>query len=230
MWFIQSPVDALLLPTDGVGRSTLTGNVAPWQHLVRDSTFSPDSRVEISSARLRWSIWPWQQTGRRVQLPEALAGHESLAFMVRAEPTRACVFAHFPKPGKRTSDDTIELIVVVPPEHFHRYELLVHFAMTLPSGHVGLTIPSPVLTRELEDGSHVRALIDPGSNAVMEGMEMVVARAKPQKFTRAEIRVERRANAPDPKRNHAVHDDDDEWRLFAAAPVVEPPGGSEDAG
>lgn len=229
MWFIQTPVDTLLLPTDGVGRSTLTGSVASWQHLVRDNTLSSGARAAIASAPLRWSIWPWQQTGRRVQLPEALAGHESLAFMVRAAPTRACIFVHFPKPGKRTSDGTMEVIIVVPPEHFNRYESLVHFAMTLPSGYVGLTVPSPLLTRELEDGSHVRMLIDPGSDAVMEGMEMLVARAKPQKFTRADIRVERRTNVVDASRTLAGHDDDEEWRLFAAAPVNEETDEPEDS-
>ncbi len=221
MWFIQTSVDALLLPTDGVGRSTLTGNAASWHHLVRDSAFSSESRAEIAAAPVRWSIWPWHHTGRRVQLPEALAKHESLAFMVRAEPTRACVFARFPLPGKRTMDSTIEVIVVVPPEHFSRYEALVHFAMTIPSGYLGLTLPAPALTRDCDDAAHPPTLVAPGRHAMMEGMEMVVARAKPQKYTKSDIREERRIVPAFGSQTEFAHDDDEEWLLFAAAPIHE---------
>lgn len=229
MWFIQTSVDALLLPTDGAGRTTLTGTATAWYHLVRDAAYSVESRTEIVSAPVRWSIWPWQQLGRRVLLPEPLVGHEALSFMVRAEPTRACVFAHFPKPGKRKSDGTIEVIVVVPPEHFARYESLVHFAMTLPDGYLALTFPAPAVSRDHEDGAPARALIQPGLSAVMEGMEMVVARAKPSKFTKADIRTERRVHQPHAANQSAVHDDDEEWLLFAAAPIHEPTDDSENA-
>lgn len=221
MWFLQTSVDALLLPTDGAGRTTLTGNVSPWHHLVRNTAHAVSARTQIVEAPVRWSIWPWQQAGRRVQLPAALAGNESLAFMVRAEPARACVYAHFPEPGKRKSDRTIELIVVVPPEHFNRYEALIHFAMTLPSGFVGLTVPAPALLRDGEEGGHASTLIGPGSSAVMEGMEMVVARGKLQKYGRGDIRTERRLLRFSNARGEVVHDDDDEWLLFAASPLHE---------
>ncbi|MBC8088582.1 MAG: hypothetical protein H7Z40_15055 [Phycisphaerae bacterium] len=221
MWFIQTSVDALLIPTDQTGRSTLTGTAASWHHLVRDSAYGVDARADIASAPVRWSIWPWQQSGRRVQLPEALVGNEPLAFMVRAEPTRACVFADFPKPGKRRSDSTIEVIVVVPPEHFSRYESLVHFAMTLPAGYVGLTVPAPALMRDREDGAHARSLITPGTSAAMEGMEMVIARARAHKYNKSEIRPERRIMSVDAAPSSNRHDDDDEWLLFAAAPIHE---------
>jgi hypothetical protein len=221
MWYIQTPVDALLLPTDGAGRCTLTGNAPAWHHLVRDSAFDEELRADIATAPVRWSIWAWQQLGRRAQLPEQLAGNESLAFMVRAGPTRACVFAHYPMPGKRKSDGTIEVIVVVPPDHFARYEALMHFAMTLPSGYLGLTVPAPAVVRNQEDGTSVRTLIEQGSSAIMDGMEMVVARAKPQKYSRSDIRTERRIVPEHATHARSAHDDDDEWLLFAAAPQEE---------
>jgi hypothetical protein len=221
MWFIQTSVDALLLPTDGAGRCTLTGSATAWQHLVRGGGFTVDARADVAEMPVRWSIWPWEQAPRRVQLPDALAGYESLAFMVRAEPTKACVFVNFPKPGKRKNDGIIEVIVVVPPETFSRYETLVHFAMTLPAGYVALTLPAPAVTREHEAADGAPVLIEPGSNALMQGLEMVVARAKPQKFSKADIRPERRSTTVTKTNGLRTSEEDEEWLAFAAAPIHE---------
>ena len=97
MWFNQTPVETLALPTDNVGRTTLTGSVPAWHHLVRDNTFAEAGRAAISDLPIKWSIWAWQQTGRRVQLHDTIAAHEPLAEMVRAEPYRCCVFTRFPR-------------------------------------------------------------------------------------------------------------------------------------
>lgn len=221
MWFIQTPVDALALPTDNVGRTTLTGSVTPWHHLVRDNTFAEADRAAISEMPVNWSIWAWQQVGRRVQLHDTIAAHESLAEMVRAEPFRCCVFAKFPQPGKRQSDNTIELIMVVPPEQFNRYESLVQFAMTLPAGHVSMTLRSPVVpTQEIAVGER-HTLIMPGTHSLTEGLEMVIARGKVTKFSSADLRRERRSAPPARGPAHLLHDDGDDWLLFAAEPMSE---------
>lgn len=217
MWFIQTPVDTLALPTDNVGRTTLMGSVLPWYQLVRDNTFAESDRAAISEMPVKWSIWAWQQLGRRVQLHDTIAMHEPLAEMVRAEPYRACVFTRFPQPGKRQSDNTIELIMVVPPEQFSRYESLVQFAMTLPAGQVSLTLPSPVVpTLEMAVGkSHT--LVTPGTHSLTEGVEMVVARGVPAKLSSADLRQERRNSPAARAPAHILHDDGEDWLLFAAA-------------
>lgn len=216
MWFIQTPVDALALPTDSAGHATLTGNVIAWHHLVRDSSFGADERLLISNVPVKWSIWAWQQMGRRVQLPDAITVHEPLADMVRAEPMRACVFARFPKVGKRQADNTIELIVVVPPEQFARYESLVQFAMTLPSGHVSITVPSPVVAHRSDATATDRALIAPDSYGLIEGLGMTVARGKAQLLSKTEIRGERRTVPAVEVPANLLHDDGEDWLLFAA--------------
>lgn len=226
MWYIQTPVDALALPTDSVGRTTLTGSVGTWHHLVRDNSFDADERLAISNMPLKWSIWAWQQFGRRVQLHDTIAAHEPLADMVRTEPMRACVFARFPKPGKRQADNTLELIVVVPPEQFARYETLVQFAMTLPSGHVSITVPSPVAQRDADGSIATRSLITPGTAGLVEGLEMTVARGAATKLSKTDLRSERRSTPTVQAPANLLHDDGDDWLLFAAdrqedVPVME---------
>ncbi|MEO7997561.1 MAG: hypothetical protein ABI852_08955 [Gemmatimonadaceae bacterium] len=216
MWFIQTSVDALALPTDSVGRTTLTGSADAWNHLVRDNSFDGDERSAISNTPLKWSIWAWQQLGRRVQLHDAIAAHEPLAEMVRAEPMRACVFARFPKPGKRQADNTLELIVVVPPEQFARYETLVQFAMTLPSGHVSISVPSPLAILNADANVTNRSLITPGTNGLVEGLEMVVARGQVKTLSKTDLRSERRSAPTVHAPANLLHDDGDDWLLFAA--------------
>lgn len=216
MWFIQTPVETLALPTDSVGRTTLTGTVAAWHHLVRDNTFSVESRESISAMPVKWSIWAWQQLGRRVQLHDAIATHEALADMVRAEPMRASALARFPKAGKRQADNTIELIVVVPPEQFTRYEALVQFAMTLPSGFVSISVPSPVVSVGEDIDGQARALIAPDSGALIEGLEMVIARGNVQTLSKTDLRNERRSSPTVHAPAVLLQDDGDDWLLFAA--------------
>ena len=222
MWFIQTPVDTLALPTDNVGRTTLTGSVLPWYQLVRDNTFAEGDRAAISEMPVKWSIWAWQQMGRRVQLHDTIAMHEPLAEMVRAEPYRACVFTRFPKAGKRQSDNTIELIMVVPPEQFGRYETLVQFAMTLPAGHVSMTLPSPVVPLLEMAVAKSHTLIRPGTHSLTEGVEIVVARGVVTKLGSADLRQERRNSPPTRGPAHILHDDGDDWLLFAAKPSESP--------
>jgi len=221
MWFIQTPVDTLALPTDNVGRTTLTGSVIAWHHMVRDNTFAEGDRAAITGMPISWSIWAWQQVGRRVQLHDAITMHEPLADMVRAEPFRCCVFTRFPEPGKRQSDKTIELIMVVPPEQFTRYESLVQFAMTLPAGHVSMTLRSPVVPTVEFAVAESHTLITPGTHSLTEGLEMVVARGKTTEFSSADLRQERRSVPPARGPAHILHDDGDDWLLFAAEPVSE---------
>lgn len=218
MWFIQTPVDALAIPTDSVGHTALTGSVSVWHHLVRDNSFGTDERALISNTPLKWSIRAWQQMGRRVQLHDAIAAHEPLAEMVQAEPMRAYILALFPKTGKRQADNTIELIVVVPPEQFARYESLVQFAMTLPSGHLSITVPSPIVARQTDATDTDRTLIGPDSYALLEGMGMTVARGKAQTLSKTELRGERRTVPVVQPPANILHDDGDDWLLFAAAP------------
>lgn len=221
MWFIQTPVETLALPTDSVGRTTLTGTVGAWQHLVRDNTFGADERASISAMPMRWSIWAWQQTGRRVLVHDTIAMHEPLADMVRAEPFRVCLYARYPEPGKRQSDNTLELIVVVPPEQFERYEALVQFAMTLPAGHVSMTIPSPAVP-PVELGTIAEpVIITPGTYSLMEGLEMVVARSNAEILSIADLRSERRRRAAARGPAHLLPDDGDDWLLFASESIAE---------
>lgn len=223
MWYLQTPVESLLLPTDAEGHPTLAGNIAPWHHVVRSGSHSVDERISIASAPVRWTIWAWQQRARRVLLPDALAANQALARMMRVQPSRACAWTHFPKPGKRRSDQTIEVVVVVPPDHFSRYESLVRFAMTMASGYVALTLPVPAVPavpRKEDDDLAPDPLIGPASEAVMEGMEMVVSRAKVQKFGRGDLRAERRTLEGNALPHTLSPDEDDDWLLFAAAPPL----------
>lgn len=229
MWFLQTEVESLMLPADGSGRAMLVGTVSPWNHLVRDTVHSMESRQAIAAAPVRWSVWPWHNSGRKVQLPASLAHHEDLEFMVRTDPSRVCLLARYPKPGRRASDGTIELIAIVPPEHFNRYDQLVRFAMTMPSGYLGMTIKAPAIFREEADGIRHTALIEPGTHALMEGIELVVARAKPHGFTRDDVRPERRVSAVDADQLADRDEDDDEWMMFAAVPVEEEPESIEDS-
>lgn len=222
MWYLQTPVESLILPTDAVGHTTLAGNIAPWHHVVRSGSHAVEERIAIASAPVRWTIWAWQQRARRAVLPDALASNHALARLMRTQPAHACAWAHFPKPGKRRSDRTIEVVVVVPPDHFSRYASLVQFAMTMSSGYVALTLPVPVvpaLPRQ-EDGPTLDSLIAPAREAVMEGMEMVVSRAKVQKFDRGDLRAERRTFGESVLSDDLSPDEDDDWLLFAAAPPV----------
>ena len=216
MWYIQTAVDALALPTDGAGRTTLTGETTAWQHLVRDNAFGIDERAAISAVPITWSIWAWQQLGRRVQLHDVIAQHVALVEAVRAEPMRVSALARFPKAGKRLADNVIELIFVVPPDQFARYESLVHFAMTLPSGHISLTVPSPVLTPEFGADTNVHPLMHADSCVLLHSLELVVARGAAQTVSTIDLRNERRS-AP---RVHTpatlIVDDGDDWLLFAA--------------
>lgn len=226
MWFIQTSVDALALPTDSVGRTTLTGSVGAWDHMVRDNSFDAEERSILSNTPLKWSIWAWQQFGRRVQLHDAIVMHEPLAEMVRTEPMRACVFARFPRPGKRQADNTLEVIVVVPPEQFARYESLVQFAMTLPSGHVSITVPAPIAMVGVDGNATSRSLITPGTIGLVEGLEMVVARGTTVKLSKTDLRSERRSTPTVHAPANLLHDDGDDWLLFAAdrqeeVPVLE---------
>lgn len=223
MWFIQTPVDALALPTDSVGRTTLTGSVNAWHHLVRDNAFGEESRGVIAAMPVQWGIWTWQQLGRRVQLHDTIASNEPLAEMVRAEPHRACVLACYPKPGKRQSDKTIELIVVVPPEQFSRYEALVRFAMTLPAGHVSMTLPTPVVPVHELAAIEPPKLITPGTHSLMEGLDIVIARGKVTKFSKTDLRQERRRAPATEGPAHLLSDEGEDWLLFAAEPATEQP-------
>lgn len=218
MWFLQTSVDAIALPTDSVGQIALTGNVTPWHHLVREHTFGTDERAAISEMPLRWSIWSWQQAGRRVLLHDTVAMHEPLAEMVRAEPMRACIFTRYPLPGKRLGDKTLEMIVVVPPEHFARYESLIRFAMTLPTGHVSMSVRSPAAYHGEEETQGTRQLVVPGQVSVAEGLEMVVARSKPEKLAKTDLRNERRTSPMMHSPANLIYDDGDDWLLFAAQP------------
>ncbi|MGV3710830.1 MAG: hypothetical protein ACO1Q7_18555 [Gemmatimonas sp.] len=216
MWSLHTAVESLALPTDSVGRTTLTGTVTAWHHVVRETLQDSDNREAISAMSVRWSMWAWQQHGRRVQLHDRISAHESLADMVRTEPFRACILARYPNPGKRQSDNTIELVIVVPPEQFDRYESLVQFAMTLPSGHLSLTIPSPFVQADDNGEGETRRLITPGTISLMEGLEMVVTRGKAEKVSRADLRRDRRARVERPVSAQLMHDDGDDWLLFAA--------------
>lgn len=221
MWSLQTEVESLMLPADGAGRAMLVGTVAPWNHLVRDTNHSIESREAIAAAPVRWSIWPWHNSGRKVQLPASLAHHEDLEFMVRTDPSRVCLLARYPKPGRRVSDATIELVAIVPPEQFARYDQLVRFAMMMPSGYLGMTIKAPATFREEADGIRHAALIEPGTHALMEGIELVVARTKPQGFTKADIRPERRSSGVAPEQLEEPDEYDDEWMMFAAVQLDE---------
>lgn len=223
MWFIQTPVDALALPTDHDGRTTLTGRASAWHHLVRDNTFAEADRGAISEMPLQWSLCAWQQVGRRVQLHESIAIHEHLAEMVRVEPYRACVLARYPQPGMRQSDNTLELIIVVSPEQFTRYEALLRFAMTLPAGHVSLTLPSPVVpSQEIGDVSAPR-LITPGTYSLVEGLKVVIARGAALKMSSDDLRQERRSAPVAQNPAHLLDEETDDWLLFAAQAVAETP-------
>lgn len=240
MWFIQTSVDTLALPTDSEGRPTLTGSASAWQHLVRDSAFPSDERARISEMPINWTMWAWQQVGRRVQLHNTVAVHLELAEMVRTEPFRACVLVRFPQPGKRQADNVINVIIVLPPEQFARYEALVKFAMTLPAGLVAITMPAPVALAEqsdsaLSDPAYVHTLhmvgpertrdsvngedcrlVVPGTQALLEGLEMVVARSAPTLMSKADLRGERRGEPQIHAAAKLLQDNGDDWLLFRA--------------
>ena len=227
MWFIQTPVDALALPSDELGRTTLTGKCLAWYHLVNDHAFSEHERSAIAEMPVQWSMSAWQEVGRRVQLPDAIVAHEELGEMVRAEPYRACVLARYPQPGKRQSDKTLELIVVVPPEQFTRYEELVRFAMMLPAGHVSMTLASPVVPPPVLATTDLPRLITPGTRSLMEGMEIVVARGEATKKSAADLRPERRRAPVSQDAAHLLEEAGDDWLLFAAQSAAEVANGTE---
>ena len=215
VWFIQTSVDALILPTDSVGRTTLSGNVAAWYHIIRNSAQCVEKNGNVlASARLRWSIWPWQQNGSRIHVNDNTAISPQLLQMVRDEPHRVCAFANFRPNGKRQLDATVELGIVVPPDRFTRYESLVQFAMTLPSGTITLTLPDPMVFDEMKDDTHSATLIEPGHSCLIEGIELVVSRAKPAKFSRRDLQVDRRAAPVAQVVANALNDPGDEWYLF----------------
>ncbi|MDQ6610951.1 MAG: hypothetical protein M3Y64_00845 [Gemmatimonadota bacterium] len=215
MWFIQTSVDALSLPTDSAGRTVLTGQVPGWHHIVRFSTPGAERNCgALVSARLQWSIWPWQQNGSRIHLDDSAAMPQELLQMVRNDPHRACSLAEFRADGKRTLDATLQLSIVVPPEQFIRYETLIRFAMTLPSGTVSLTLPEPVRPFEGEPAENSATFIAPGEGCLMEGLELAVARAKPKKFTRRDLQADRRVQPSLEVPAHALNEHGDEWYLF----------------
>lgn len=240
MWFIQTSIDTLALSTDSEARPTLTGSASAWQHLVRDSAFPPEERALISDMRIYWTMRAWQQVGRRVQLHNTAAAHLELAEMVRTEPFRACVLVRFPQPGKRQADSVIDIIIVLPPEQFARCEALVKFTMTLPAGHVAITMPAPIALTEqsdraLSDPDSVHALhmigaertrnsvntddcrlVEPGTQALLEGLQMVVSRAAPTLMSRADLRGERRSVPQVRVAAKLLQDDGDDWLHFRA--------------
>ena len=132
--------------------------------------------------------------------------------MVRDEPHRVCTQATLGAHGKRQSDSTIELHIVVPPDQFSRYEASVQFAMTLPSGMIALTLPDPLVASHYSDKP--RHLLSHGQSCLMEGLEIVVSRAKVTKFTRRDLQVERRAPRIVEAPAHVLNDHGDEWYLF----------------
>jgi hypothetical protein len=197
------------------------GSVLPWYHLVRTNTFAADERTDLAATPVQWSIWTWEQVGRRIQLHDTIVAHEPLAEMVRAEPLRPCVFSKFPLPGKRASDKTIELVVVVPPEQFARYESLVKLAMALPTGHLAITFPAPAVVNPDRHGDSKPHLISPGLSCLTEGLEMVVSRAPAKEFSTADLRSERRSAPAVHAPAKILHDDGDDWLLFAAEQPLE---------
>ena len=128
----------------------------------------------------------------------------------------------FPEPGNRQTDNTIEVIMVVPPEQFVRYESLLQFAMTLPAGHVSMTLRSPTVPVREFAVAESRVLVTPGTHSLTEGVEMVVSRASSTKMSKDDLRPERRKSQELRGPAHILHDDGDDWLLFAAEPAVEP--------
>lgn len=223
MWFIQTSVDALVLPTDNAGRTTLTGSVAAWNHIIRNSQHDAEKGgIELASAALNWSICPWQQSGSRIHVNENPAIPPDLLQMIRDEPHRACVFANYHPQGKRQVDTTIELGIVVPPDHFNHYESLVRFAMTMPTGMLTLTTRDPLIVGDAQHDLDNASLIGPGTNCLLEGLELVVSRAKPTTFTKDDLRMDRRAVPKSDANAQVVNDFADEWYLFRAEPTAEP--------
>ena len=223
MWFIQTSVDALVLSTDNAGRTTLTGSVTAWNHIIRNSQHHADKDgIELASAALHWSIWPWQQSGSRIHVNDNPAIAPILLQMIRDEPHRACVFANYRPQGKRQIDATIELVIVVPPDQFNQYESLVRFAMTMPTGMLTLTTRDPLVVGDAQHDMKSASLIGPGKNCLLEGLELVVSRAKPTPFTGRDLQIDRRAVPTTDASSHPANDFADERYLFRAEPTAEP--------
>ncbi|MEP6779457.1 MAG: hypothetical protein ABJC26_06170 [Gemmatimonadaceae bacterium] len=222
MWFIQTSVDALVLPSDNAGRTTLTGSVPAWHHIIRNSQHDAETDgVQLASAALHWSIWPWQQNGSRIHVNDNPAIAPQLLQMVRDEPHRACAFANFRPQGKRQLDASIELGIVVPPDHFTRYESLVRFAMTMPTGMLTLTTRDPLVVSNAQHEITRASLMGPGNNCLLEELELVVSRAKPTKFSKRDLQLDRRAVPKSDATAHLANDFGDEWYLFRAEPTDE---------
>ena len=215
MWHIQTPVDGLLLPTDTAGRLRLTGHVPPWHHVVRQRERGAEkNESSLSDAPLTWEIRPWHQIGNRLYLQDATEFQDGLLQMVRSNAQSACTLATFPPRGKRASDGTVQLIVIVPPERFSQYEALVRFAMSLPSGSVNLTLPTPfVMDVEQPHPTH-HHLLSPGSTSLLEEIELAVSRAPIIPFTRQDQRPERRIPAISQQTERTLVVDDNEWLNF----------------
>lgn len=222
MWFIQTSVDALALPTDKEGRTTLSGTVPAWNHIIRNSQHDAEKGgVELASAALHWSIWPWQQNGSRIHVNDNAAIAPQLLQMVRDEPHRACVFANFRAQGKRQLDASIEIGIVVSPDHFDRYKSLVRFAMTMPCGMLTLTTHDPLVVDDTQNDVPAASLIGAGTNCLLEGLELVVSRAKPIKFSKRDLQIDRRAVPTSDVNSHLRSDFGDEWYLFRVEPTAE---------
>jgi hypothetical protein len=214
MWHIQTPLDGLLLPTDAAGRLRLTGHVPAWHHVVRlrERTIGK-ADGNLSAAPLNWEIRPWHQIGNRLYLPDATDFQDGLLQMVRSNAQTACTLATFPPRGKRVEDGTVHLLVVVPPERFLQYEALIRFAMTLPSGSVTLTLPTP-FSIDANVASPHRQLLAAGHTSLLEEIELAVSRAPLTVYTRRDLRTERRTPGVAQQGERTLVDDDNEWLNF----------------
>ena len=133
--------------------------------------------------------------------------------MVRSNAQNACTLASFPKPGKRSLDSTVLLTIVVPPDRFTQYELQVRFAMTLPSGSLNITLPTPYVFDPHGSATSQR-LLSPGQTALLDEIELAVSRAPLTVYTRRDLRTERRVpESVEEVQQPIVHDDSD-WLTF----------------
>jgi hypothetical protein len=214
MWHIQTPVDGLLLPTDTEGRTRPTGHVPAWHHIVRLREAVHDKADSVlASAPLSWEIRPWHQIGNRLYLRDSTEFQDGLLQMMRSNAGCACTLATFPPHGKRASDNTIQLVIVTPPERFAQYETLVRFAMTLPDGSVSISLPTPWIT-ELDGEGDDRFLLTPGYTSLLEEVEIAVSRAPIKPFTSRDLRLERRPLTAVSASITSSADDDSEWLVF----------------
>jgi hypothetical protein len=167
----------------------------------------------LASASLSWEIRPWHQVGKRVYLCDATEFQDGLLQMVRTNAQSACTLATFPPSGKRVSDSTIHLTIVVPPERFSQYEQLVRFAMTLPVGSVVITLPTPWIIEPGGDNGN-QQLLAPGCTSLLEEIEIAVSRAPVVTYTPHDLRPDRRTPVISHALVRSIADEDTDWLTF----------------